>query len=139
MVVQTFNPPTRDQLAKVAQGDERLLRAFEELFRAAGRLLPDDLDELSGDVAGLLTAPREAAVLGFVFILFFMIFGLLITALTTWVYCKIFSKAGYSWALGLLMLVPIANIVMPFVLGFGNWPILKELQQLKQQQGNITT
>ena len=50
------------------------------------------------------------------------------------VFCKIFSKAGYHWALGLLMLVPIACIIMPFILAFGQWPIYKELQQLRRQQ-----
>jgi len=49
------------------------------------------------------------------------------------VYCRIFSKAGYHWALGLLMLVPIACIIMPFVLAFGKWPIYKELKALRQQ------
>jgi hypothetical protein len=46
--------------------------------------------------------------------------------------CKIFSKAGYCWALGLLMFVPIANLVMLLVLAFSEWPILKELRALKQ-------
>jgi hypothetical protein len=32
------------------------------------------------------------------------------------------------------MLVPIANIIMPFVLAFGDWPIQKEMRLLKQQQ-----
>jgi len=48
-------------------------------------------------------------------------------------FCRIFSKAGYHWALGLLMLVPIACIVMLFVLAFGKWPIYKELQQFRRQ------
>ena len=46
--------------------------------------------------------------------------------------CMIFHKTGYSWALGLLMLVPIANIVLIFVLAFGDWPVRRELRQLKQ-------
>ena len=50
--------------------------------------------------------------------------------------CKIFSKAGYCWALGLLMLVPIANLVMFLVLAFSDWPILKELRALKQSHGS---
>jgi len=50
------------------------------------------------------------------------------------IFCRIFSKAGYHWALGLLMLVPIACIVMPFVLAFGKWPIYKELEHFRQQQ-----
>jgi hypothetical protein len=48
------------------------------------------------------------------------------------VYWKIFSKAGYSGALGLLMFVPIANIVVLCILAFGEWPIYRELNQLRQ-------
>ena len=47
--------------------------------------------------------------------------------------CMIFAKAGYHWALGLLMVVPIAHIIMPFVLALGKWPIQKELEQLRQE------
>jgi hypothetical protein len=50
------------------------------------------------------------------------------------IYCMIFRKAGYHWALGLLMLVPIACIIMPFVLAFGRWPIQRQLDQLRAQQ-----
>ena len=60
-------------------------------------------------------------------------FGLIVVAIKTLIFCKIFSKAGYSWALGLLMLVPIANIIMPFVLAFADWPIQKQLRSMKQQ------
>ena len=38
---------------------------------------------------------------------------------------KIFSKAGFSGALSLLMLVPLVNLVMIFVLAFAPWPSLK--------------
>src|SRR5258706_15685834 len=48
------------------------------------------------------------------------------------VYWRIFAKAGYSGALGLLMFVPIANIVMLCILAFGEWPIYRELNQLRQ-------
>ena len=58
---------------------------------------------------------------------------LISTLLTVLIFCMVFSKAGYSWALGLLMLVPIANIIMPFVLAFGDWPVRRELRLLKQQ------
>jgi hypothetical protein len=56
--------------------------------------------------------------------------------ITVIAFCKIFSKAGYCWALGLLMLVPIANLVMFLVLAFSEWPILKELRALKQSHGS---
>jgi uncharacterized membrane protein YhaH (DUF805 family) len=41
-------------------------------------------------------------------------------------YWRIFSKAGFSPWLSLLMLVPLANIVMLYFLGFSDWPSLKE-------------
>ena len=75
-----------------------------------------------------------APAVGAIFMLFFLLIGLLVTLLMVWVYCRIFSKAGYCWALGLLMFVPIANIIMPFVLAFGDWPVHRELRMLKQQQ-----
>jgi len=66
----------------------------------------------------------------------FITFILLVTvAITVLIWCKLFSKAGYSWALGLLLLVPIVQIIMPFFLAFADWPIRKELRRLKQQQG----
>ena len=70
---------------------------------------------------------------GAIFMLFFLLIGLLVTLLMVWVYCRIFSKAGYCWAFGLLMFVPIANLIMLFVLAFGDWPIHRELRMLKQQ------
>ncbi len=35
----------------------------------------------------------------------------------------IFTKAGYSKWLSLLMLVPIANVIMLYFLAFSTWPI----------------
>ena len=58
---------------------------------------------------------------------------LMIIAVQILVFCKIFSKTGFSWALGLLMFIPIANIVMLFVLAFAEWPIERELRSFKQQ------
>ena len=42
----------------------------------------------------------------------------------TWGWWKIFSKAGYSGVLSLLMLIPILNIVMFLWIAFGAWPSL---------------
>jgi len=39
---------------------------------------------------------------------------------------KICSKAGFPGALGLLMFVPIANIVLPFYIAFAEWPALSD-------------
>jgi len=69
-----------------------------------------------------------------IFAVFGILFALIVVIIKVLIFCKIFSKAGYSWALGLLMLVPIANIIMPFILAFADWPIQKEMRLLKQQQ-----
>jgi len=75
------------------------------------------------------------------FMVIMMAFGFLVAlvviAITLVVYCKIAAKMGYSWALGLLMLVPIANIVLLLYLAFADWPIHRELRQLKQQCGEL--
>ena len=47
---------------------------------------------------------------------------LLVTVLPFWFICR---KAGFHSALSLLMLVPVGNIILPFVLAFSEWPALK--------------
>lgn len=55
--------------------------------------------------------------------------GIPLTALLVVVpFWFIFKKAGFHGALSLLMLVPVANIVMPFFLAFSDWPVLKGRQ-----------
>jgi len=66
-------------------------------------------------------------------LLFVCFFSLVVLAIKALIFCKIFSKAGYSWALGLLILVPIANIIIAFYLAFADWPVQKEVRQLRQQ------
>lgn len=78
--------------------------------------------------------PDAAAVIISIFAVFAIFLVLIVVAIKVLIFCKIFSKAGYCWALGLLMLVPVVNIIMPFVLAFADWPIQKELRLLKQQQ-----
>lgn len=67
-------------------------------------------------------------------IMFIALFVLICTAIKVLIFCKISSKAGYSWALGLLMLVPIADIILAFFLAFADWPVQKKLRKLEQQQ-----
>ena len=57
-----------------------------------------------------------------VIFLFAALFAMLLPTIAFW---KICSKAGFPGALGLLMLVPIANIILPFYLAFAQWPILR--------------
>ena len=69
-----------------------------------------------------------------VIVIIAVLVGLLVTALQILIYCKIFSKAGFSWALGLLVLVPIANIIIFVYIAFADWPVQKELRSLKALQ-----
>ncbi len=56
-----------------------------------------------------------------------LIFSVVAIIFSAVVYWRIFSKAGYSGAMGLLMFIPIANIVVLCILAFGEWPIYREL------------
>ncbi|RPJ32992.1 MAG: hypothetical protein EHM35_10950 [Planctomycetaceae bacterium] len=76
-------------------------------------------------------------IFAFIFLAFFALVTLVVTVITALVYCKVFSKAGFNWALGLLMLAPVANIVVLFYLAFVDWPIHRELRQLRQQFGTM--
>ncbi|EGD50802.1 hypothetical protein TheetDRAFT_2406 [Thermoanaerobacter ethanolicus JW 200] len=42
------------------------------------------------------------------------------------IWWKIFDKAGYGGAYGLLMFIPIVNFVMLLVLAFAEWPVLRD-------------
>lgn len=57
---------------------------------------------------------------------------LVIIVVTVVAFCKICGKAGYHWAMGLLMLVPIGNLVMILILAFGEWPIERQLRACRQ-------
>jgi len=84
---------------------------------------------------GPVSCCPDAALFFFILLMMFCVFvSLIVIAIKALIFCKIFSKAGYSWALGLLILVPIANIIMAFYIAFADWPVQKEVRQLRQQQ-----
>ena len=64
-----------------------------------------------------------AVVFTFVAILVGVVLGVLLTVLPFWMICK---KAGFAPALALLMLIPGANIILPFYLAFAEWPALRQ-------------
>ena len=82
----------------------------------------------------LLAQPPMPDVFPLIGIFIIILALLVIVPIKLLISCMIFHKAGYSWAMGLLMLVPIANIIMIFVLAFGDWPVRRELRQLKQMR-----
>jgi hypothetical protein len=67
--------------------------------------------------------------------LIFGCIGLLSAGFFILVFWRIFSKAGFSGAMSLLLLVPIGNIIVICMLAFGKWPIHEELQRLRMTAG----
>ena len=66
----------------------------------------------------------------------FVIIGLIslvFVAFAVWLFCRIFTKAGYSWSFGLLVLVPLGQLVVLLILAFGQWPIHQQMQILHDQ------
>lgn len=50
-----------------------------------------------------------------------------------WAYVRIITRAGYSGWWVLIGLVPLVNVVMFLVFAFKEWPIQRELAQLRMQ------
>jgi energy-coupling factor transporter transmembrane protein EcfT len=49
-------------------------------------------------------------------------------------FCFICKKAGFSPWLSLIYIIPLGNLVLNFVLAFGNWNTVPAFQQGWQQQ-----
>jgi hypothetical protein len=94
----------------------------KEMYMGSNYLTTNPATSGTVDATTLVTIILVSGIVGLVSIIFTVI-----------IYWRIFAKAGYSGALGLLMFVPIANIVMLCILAFGEWPIYRELNYLRQQ------
>lgn len=53
-------------------------------------------------------------------------------------FCSIFSRAGFHWALGALMLIPGVNVVLFLLVSFGSWPNSRELKSLRKLESAVT-
>lgn len=60
---------------------------------------------------------------------------LLILILIFWAYIRIIRRAGYSGWWILIGLVPLVNLVMLLIFAFKEWPIQRELTQLRAMTG----
>ncbi len=56
----TFAPPTRQQLARIVNGDQELLRALEALFQQAGTTTPNEIVTV-GDIGGSALVQASSA------------------------------------------------------------------------------
>ncbi|MGH2493079.1 MAG: hypothetical protein ACRDIV_00060 [Ktedonobacteraceae bacterium] len=68
-------------------------------------------------------------------ILFSLVAGLIGLIFAIIIYWRIFAKAGYSGARSLLMLIPVVNLIIIIMFAFSEWPIQRELNQLRQMAG----
>ena len=59
-----------------------------------------------------------------------LVFIALMLGLFFAIWWQIFKKAGYSGALGLLMIVPIVNFILLLYLAFSDWPIHRDLRSV---------
>ena len=66
------------------------------------------------------------------FVASYMVFILAVLVFSIIVAITIVGKTGYPGVLGLLFFVPIANIVISIILAFSEWPIQRELKDLRQ-------
>ena len=64
-------------------------------------------------------------------ILGFGLLGILIWLVFLIAYIKIISKAGYSGWWVLIMFVPIVNVIMLLVFAYKEWPIQREVRELR--------
>jgi hypothetical protein len=64
-----------------------------------------------------------------IIILFIVALGGLVAILPFWM---IFSKAGFSGWMSLTQIVPLVNVIVLFYLAFAEWPIQREVRQLKR-------
>ncbi len=52
-------------------------------------------------------------------------------------YIKIITRAGYSGWWVLIMIVPIVNVVMLLVFAYKEWPIQRELRELREWANHV--
>lgn len=59
----------------------------------------------------------------FLIIIPFVLFVIALKVIAFW---KICSRVGFNGALGLLMLVPFGDIILPLYVAFAKWPDVKQ-------------
>ncbi|MBN2190189.1 MAG: hypothetical protein JW728_03165 [Candidatus Aureabacteria bacterium] len=64
-----------------------------------------------------------------VYSMIILLLGMIVLVVVIW--WRIISKTGYPGALSLLMFVPVANVVLIFILAFSEWPVERENRLLK--------
>jgi len=81
-----------------------------------------------------IPSPEMLPRLGAIGILVALLVGLMMLIVTLVIWWRIVSKTGYSGVLSLLMFVPVANLILLFVLAFSKWPIEEKLDYWRDSQ-----
>ncbi len=87
------------------------------------------LAQTSNEPSGAAAAAIAAGVIVYLIIL------LAIIAFTTFCHWVVAKKAGYNPWLSLLTLVPVVNFIVYLIFVFGEWPIQRELRELRVRAG----
>jgi hypothetical protein len=61
-----------------------------------------------------------------------LLLALAVVILFVAAWCLIFKRAGYPWALGLVTIIPVANVIAILLLAFSTWPIEREVERLHE-------
>lgn len=62
------------------------------------------------------------------------IVGFVLAVIIAAVWWQIFSKTGHGGWMGLLMLIPVVNLIMLLFLAFSDWPVHEELRRLRAER-----
>jgi len=49
----------------------------------------------------------------------------LVAAVVVWPFCRVYSRAGWSPWVGLLMVIPLVNLITLWVFAYAQWPALQ--------------
>lgn len=61
----------------------------------------------------------------------FAVVALVMLGIMAVAFYQIYKKAGYNGLLGLLMMVPVVNVVMMLWFAFTEWPVARQLREQK--------
>ena len=63
-----------------------------------------------------------------------VLLGILLGVYLIWCFCEIAAKAGYSRWFGLLMVVPVVDLIIIGIFANETWPILKPKEQSRTER-----
>jgi len=82
-------------------------------------------------VTNLSAAETDSSIISGVGLTVAIIIGIAIWLVFVIAYIKIITRAGYSGWWVLIIIVPIVNIVMLLIFAYKEWPIQRELRELR--------